>query len=603
MTEILDLTSDTEDFDKFPDEAFDKAVSNVNNEKALTEDNLELIAEQSAQPRAAGDKPIGGFSPVILLRSGSLLPPWWSRSRDSELRKFWRRSDALSGAMYNFITRAKSIPFSIVPRDATNKTSVKMALEWEDKLKNEIELFQGWNIFLQKLLEDYLGTDNGFFFEMVGEGDKDEMLVGGVDSILNLDSTRCLRTDNPMWPVKYYPVGGDPQLYHFSRIAFASQLPSSDEEMFGVGFCAISRCVNAAQNLVDIQTYLQEKLGSRPSRGLIVAKGGLDPEMIGQAVAQAMNVMDDRGLQRYSPVAIVGSQDIPDGDLDIKDLASIPDGFDLKEDTVVGMALIALAFGVDARELFPAMGVGATRADAIVQHVKQRGKGIADVLSVMKMKINQWVLPESVEIIFDFVDDAQDRQRAEIGKIRSETRSRDLETGITDIRVERERMVQSDEITLEQFVQLELKDGRLENGQSVLMLFASDDPAIQSIVQLPNIKDPLNVNINDASEIQNAVSEKRAQAFIIMQSSNAKQQRKIREAVAALDALEKLYIQQSIQQGDPSATDISESNSTESEVPTMNDEEEALAQDLDIQSEASDATKSGTREGSTPDPF
>ena len=60
----------------------------------------------------------------------------------------------------------------------------------------------------------------------------------------------------------------------------------------------------------------------------------------------------------------------------------LPDGFDEQTSILYGMAAIALAFGVDARELFPAMSAGATRADALLQHLKQRGKGPGQILQM-----------------------------------------------------------------------------------------------------------------------------------------------------------------------------------------------------------------------------
>ncbi len=87
-------------------------------------------------------------------------------------------------------------------------------------------------------------------------------------------------------------------------------------------------------------------------------------------------------MSRYSKIAVVGSASLPEASLTMTDLAGLPDNFDERTSMELGMATIALAFGMDARELFPSLTSGSTRADALIQHLKQRGKGPGQIVQL-----------------------------------------------------------------------------------------------------------------------------------------------------------------------------------------------------------------------------
>ena len=160
----------------------------------------------------------------------------------------------------------------------------------------------------------------------------------------------CTRTGDPEFPIIYQDTDGKRYKMHYTRVAFSSQMPSPSATMNGVGFCAVSRCINIAQNILDILVYKQEKLGSRPQRSIMVTSGGLDPDVVRSAFIQAESQMQAQQLRRYSKTVVIGHEDMPDAKLDLIDLASLPDGFDERESIILGMAAIALAFGMDARE-------------------------------------------------------------------------------------------------------------------------------------------------------------------------------------------------------------------------------------------------------------
>lgn len=504
---------------------------------------LETITDESVQPRARGETSTMGSIFTMLIKTGEVISPWWSQGRDTELRSFWKKTDQLSGAMYTFSSKIKTIPFSVIPRDTTIKSHQRMADEWTDKLTYDIEFNQGYGVFVSKFIEDLVGTDNGAFMEIIGEGDPLDAIEGQALGIANLDSTRCLRTGDPEYPVVYQSPNGGRYKLHYTRVGFASQMPSADESMHGVGFCAISRAISTAQNLWDIAQYHAEKLGSQQKRAILLAKGGLDPIVVGKSLESATSMALNKGFARYMPVAIIGDRTIPAADLALIDLVSLPDGFDFRTSTEIGMAMIALAFGMDISELYPGQG-GGTRAEALIQHLKQRGKGPGETLQTLENIFNSKVLPNVLEIKFDFQDDAEDRQAAEIHQVRANSYQTELTAAIKDIRTVREQMLADGDITQSQFEALELADGRLGDGLPVISLFYSQDPIMRVLLALPGIDDPLDVEANDKEAVLFEIARRRTEMMQMVHAEGKGAWQKshdARQVLAALDALEELY--------------------------------------------------------------
>lgn len=504
----------------------------MNNSSLVVESVNNSIQELPKQPVEYGS----GLNIMSLLwKSRDIIPPWWSTSRDIELRKFWKQCDQLAGVMYTFQSKMTTIPFRVVPRDLSIKQHSKIADEYTRLLYEASEFGKGWNSFYSPFLEDLTGQDNGAFAEVIGGGDKSGPIVGPAISVAHLDSANCTRTGNPIFPVVYVdPDSQKSYKMHYTRVMTASQLPSANSRMHGVGLCAISRCVNIAQNLIDISIYKQEKLGSRPQRKMLITQGGLTPEDVANSFAKAEVSMNSQGLSRYSKTVVVGSQDTPMANIVEVDLANMPDGFDEETTIVLGMATIALAWGMDARELFPSSKDGGTKADAIISHIKQRGKAPGQTLEIMEFLFNQKFLPPFLKMVFDYQDDAEDRQQAEIRNIRAQGRDRDMRGAITNKRVEREKMLQGGELTESQFEELELEDGRLDDGNSVLILFHSNDKDYLAWLGDVNVK-VIDKDILDDKKIDLMT--------FVSASRDVERIKKARRAIAAIEFLIKKNIE------------------------------------------------------------
>lgn len=507
----------------------------------------------------------------LLITGNEILPPYWSRARDRELDHLWRMSDHISSAFSMFIAKTASVPLQVEPRDITIKRHVKEADALNTMLHSLTDFGKGWTVSLAPhLILSYISQDNGCFAEVIGDGgplrdphtgriiapiDTSKPRKGLPISIAHLDPMRCMRTSNPVYPILYTDTDGSIYKLHHTRVMYASSMPSTRALMHNVGFCALSRMAAVTQNLIDIATYEQEKLGSRPPRQMIVTESGITAAEVATAMMTAYSDMDNQSLHRFAKTVIIGRKTAATAQNPIKlnllDLASVPDGFDKETSITLGMFLISLALNVPPRWLWPATQAGATKADAMFQHTAGLGGGIGHLLEVFismlggdeSADILNKPVPSRFKVVFDFQDDIQDQNAAEIEKVRSETRERDLLNGSIDIRTAREWMLKQADITEAQFNRMELEDGRLPDGSNILNLFMTSDQELQTMLMIP-VGDVLNVQANMdnrefvLSEIDEKILEVRA---VIANPPRPKMFDKARMAIKALEALKGLY--------------------------------------------------------------
>ena len=521
---------------------------------AIGKKSVEDAAKQSIQSRATDDAnvslggvgSIGGGMFQYLFRAGTMVSPWWSTQRDIDLRRFVKKSDHLNGSMALLTSKVVNIPVRVEPRDMSLKSHIKQADEYNMRLWEESEFGQGWITAGSKWLDDYWNTDNGGYFEIMGKGEKDGPIVGPALGLASLDSTRIIRKKDIEFPLAYIDEDGRQYKLHRSRVAYASDQPSPILEYRGIGFCAVSRAINVAQNLVDISVYKQEKLGSRQPRGLLFTPG-VPTNLVQSTLKMASEMMDNQSLRRFAQIPILGGNDT-NARFELVDFVSLPDGFDEETSTRLGMFAIALAFGVPIRWIWPAATSGATKADAMYQHIAGLGGGIGRVLKTLSLILGGdprgprhsvgKFLPPHLKLIFDFQDDEQDRMKADIQKSRMETWATGLEIGATTLRVTREQMLEAGDITQAQFNQMELADGRLPSGEDILTLFYMTENELLDL----GVDDPLDVERNDGVQMVKAIEDKMAEVRKAMPSvGSAKQKEAHKQALAALGKLREAY--------------------------------------------------------------
>jgi hypothetical protein len=165
-----------------------------------------------------------------------------------------------------------------------------------------------------------------------------------------------------------------------------------------------------------ISRYRYEKASGSFERAIGYGTGMTQVQLRG-LLQQASMEDENSGFVRFGKIPFFVSPR-KEVNLEILDLASIPDGFDLMNETEVYVYTLALAFGVDAREFWTATQTGATKADASIQNMKSRGKGLADMITTLEDAINKHLMPADVIFEFDFVDDEHDAETAKSNQVK-----------------------------------------------------------------------------------------------------------------------------------------------------------------------------------------
>ena len=516
-------------------------------------DAIRQQTRRTVQSDVRTDRELGMGLLFNLVRAGEIMPPWWSKNRDRQLRNFAIQSDHFQGAEWMIATKLSNVPFKIQPRDRSIKRHQKLADQYQTICENMLQFGQGWSTFWSLFYADLWTTDNGAFAEVIGGGRPGGKLKGPAMGLAHLDSLQCSRTSNPEWPVIYQDFNGKRYKFHHTRIIYTSQYPSARGQMFGVGHCWASRALNNIQQLVDGDVYYQEALGSRPMRQFLLGRG-ISTEEIIDSINLAEESMDNRGLRRYAKTAVIGDPDRIDIGIDSIPFTFLPEGYSKDEQTTIGMGIIALAGGFPPRWLWPATTTGATIADAAFSHISGVGGGAKWHLNVMRDLLSYSnvvgtvpgmlppkFLPKELTLTFDFQDDQQDRQQAEIQDKRANTRKTDIETGVVTVRVAREQALADGDLTAAQFAQMELEAGRLPAGDDVLTLFDSADPLLIEMLDL-GVEEPLLIDANDAIDMIIVIEAAALAAQTRMvQARSAKEKEKARQALEALGKLKGVY--------------------------------------------------------------
>lgn len=502
---------------------------------------------------AKADEPGLGFAILQWMPGTSVdAPPYWSRARDKWLRALVDANDPIKAITNTWINKIVTVPWSVQAHDRSIDRHVKSARTIEASFRRNSgsmssSPIKGFKEAMKMFWQDYLTQDNGAFAVIMGDGPPDGPIVGAPFGLLHLDSALCTRTKDPEFPVKYLNAGngGDSTEYkiHYTRVIEMANMPSAQVNLNGVGRCAVSCCINPAQELLDIYKYSSEMFGSRPPRQILYAEEGATVSTIEQAILHWHMKLDNEQRSHFGGTLIAApgktGQKLV---LKVLNLSQWPTDFDRKDITTINMSALAAAFGMDLRDVAYTLGAPSRTGDAEVQDRKGRGKGVGEALDTFTERFNEvCVNNDQFYIRFDYLDDEQDEQAANIRKAKSEARQRDMVGGLTTVRVERELMWESGEISQEKFDDMELADGRLPDGLDVLLLFQSADTDYKEWLDIGS-GDPTNVNKNDPAKMIETIH---AQQIIVSEyihlQTKPERRRKARQALAALEKLRLMY--------------------------------------------------------------
>jgi len=327
-----------------------------------------------------------------------------SRKRDSWLLEFPKLEPHLAGVLLG----ATSI-------DANRGWSVtggrNQAIRFSNALHNWTVFRDliGWRMGFGAFAHNYYNTDLGGAVELgrAFEG-------GPLRGLFHLDSTRCALTGDIDYPLKYKPQKGKLQKWKASDYLRVTSQVNTDEKFNGLGWCAVSRCIELAQIMIAIYLHDKESLGAQAPRGLLLLQG-ISEKQFKSSMAGRSAELEGRNWQYYDAISVLASGDRTiDGKLIA--LSNLPRDFDREVFTSLLMYGYALAFGYDASEFYPVKYGGLGRsAESDIQHVKASGKGAKNLtLAFADGIMRPDIAPSTVLFAFDDRDDDSELSAAAV---------------------------------------------------------------------------------------------------------------------------------------------------------------------------------------------
>ncbi len=344
----------------------------------------------------------------MFARRADDCPPLGDDARDGYLRKIWKTEPIMSGAIYAFVSKLRALGWTL--EGGRNKVS-----QWT-KILHEAEDGQGWNVFISKIVEDYLTTDDGSFIEL---GKKHRN--GSVEALFHIDSVRCqlLGAGHAV----YKDFEGNLHPLKPGDYAHFCSMPSPNEDMKGKGFCFVSRALKAAKLLLALHQYEAEKLENLPPEGIATITG-LTPKQVEKAFELYKAKRQSRDQLTFPGILwLVGNPMAPGGagqvKVDLVPFSNLPEQFDRQGLIETYAKTLAADLGTDVSEFWQPErgGFGPSKGEVTIQHQKAKGKGTGEVIVCLERLLNWYVLPEGVLFAFDAQDDEDDLRRAGIQKI------------------------------------------------------------------------------------------------------------------------------------------------------------------------------------------
>lgn len=374
----------------------------------------------SQQPRFTEVSPNRFFNSILRFTKEDIQnePEYGSRSRDEWLRRIWPQEPYLAGVVNSVTNIDKNRGWTITG----GRNQVK---RFVDILHNNYFYapdLSGWRMSFGGSSLSYWTSDIGNVTEIGRQGSEQ----GPLDSLYFVDPARCQLTGSFDTPLKYFPQNrGDGIRWKRDDYFRVVSLPSTDESLFGLGLCAVSRCIELAKIMIGIYQYDNEMLLNRAPRGLLLLKG-ITQEQWDDSMALREAELDGDRKKYYGALKVLAAVDA-DASLEAQlvALSSLPAEFNQKIFTDLLMYGYALCFGYDPREFWPvSAGALGTATETEAQHRKAGAKGGLDFPLGYSEKLNG-EFPDTV--LFEFEERDLD---GELANATVEQAQADVVTGL-----------------------------------------------------------------------------------------------------------------------------------------------------------------------------
>lgn len=331
-----------------------------------------------------------------------------SRKRDEWLLKFIKREPHLCGVISSVTAIDKNRGWRVVG----GRNQVKRITDMLHNFEVSPGL-RGWRPALASASESFWSTDIGAIIELGKESKH-----GPVRALYTMDPTKCKLTGKSDYPLIYTPANQKQVKFAEDDFFRVVSLPSLKDEYFGLGNCAVSRCVQLAQLMVALYRHEEERLLSRAPRGLLMLSG-IKRDQWEKALQARDAELDQAGAQYFGAVAVLASAA---GTVDAKlvALSELPANFNLKDWMDMIMYGYSLCFGYDPSEFWPVQYGSLGRGNETkIQHEKATGKGRLDFVLGFQEQLQNF-MPDSIDFEFDQRDEQGDLIHASVHQAWSE---------------------------------------------------------------------------------------------------------------------------------------------------------------------------------------
>lgn len=432
------------------------------------------------------------------------LPAYWSPRRDWVLANSVDKESMWGAAVARTATKFAAHGYVIKDSEQSQRK-----VSASQRLLKQADGGQGWVLFALKVIQDLLTTDNGVFIRIRRAGEKTEQIrtkaqtIAGAEpqgfaeaavstaaagakitGLYHLDSLRCIRTGNLVYPVRYMPINGVQQILRWDQVLMYADQPSSRAEMFGVGRCAASRAYKTIAKLAAMEQLVYEALTGGGASKLAFLQGINDATLqgilnSGRADAQS------RGLIYYLGTilgAIPGDSPISLIEVRLKELLT---QFIPKDERDNGYLIYANSIGVPVQDIQPLSGQGlGTGTQTVILEDAARGIGIAAFLKWWEQTVSDRVLPATTELQFTDENDTRDqKQWAEVRKTRAETRKVQIESGEISPAMARQIAVDAEDLPRDLVAKDVTAGDQLSDDEKPHAEQPANNPAAQALAQ------------------------------------------------------------------------------------------------------------------------
>lgn len=325
-----------------------------------------------------------------------------SRKRDEWLIKFARSEPHLIGALQQAVSIDVNRGWELIGgRNQVNRFRAALHNYWG------APGLVGWRNGISVTSSSFYNTDINSIVELGRDGKG-----GPVRGFYHVDPTRCSLTGDMDFPLKYYN-GSKYDYWSYEDFIRISSLPDTREKFNGLGFCAVSRCLNLALTMWAVNRHDQESLAARAPKGLLLVTGYSEQDWEDAMEAREED-LTSRERAYFGGVAVLATTATEGIDAKLIALSQLPKELNRKEFVDLTMYGYALAFGYDPSEFWPVQFGSLGRGDeANLQSEKATAKGGLSFALGFQDQIQQ-VLPDTVLFQFQERDDRGELIAAEV---------------------------------------------------------------------------------------------------------------------------------------------------------------------------------------------